>query len=226
MSFLARGQRDVVSVETPILWTMEGVRQVEAELDDAQVEESLRSVVAVRPEVVMLSALPAGDTALLAAQLASSILVVAQFHAQSAAGVVTALLEMRLPPQLLAGCLAAVSCQRLVRQICRICRRQTEPPAPQTLALHGITPQEAATLKFFRGQGCPTCNKVGYRGRRAIFEVLTGAPELRTALMNRASTAEIQALAASTGMTALRDRCLALVREGITTFDEFTRLRL
>src|SRR6185436_18628835 len=151
-------------------------------------------------------------------------LVVAQLPSQSATQAVTGLLDAAIPSQLLGGCLAAVTCQRLVRQICRICRRQTEPPAPQTLSLHGITPDEAATLKFFRGQGCPTCNKVGYRGRRAIFEVLTGAPELRTAVMNRAGSAAIQSLALSTGMTTLRDRCLALVREGVTTFDEFTRL--
>src|SRR5688500_5996297 len=102
-----------------------------------------------------------------------------------------------------------------------ICRQPTDPPAPQTLSHHGITTEEATNLKFYRGKGCPTCNKVGYRGRRAIFEVMTGAAEVRAAIMNGLPAAEIESMAVGTGMKTLRDRCLALVRDGVTTFDEF-----
>jgi type IV pilus assembly protein PilB len=189
-------------------------------------EETLRSIVAVRPEIIVLSSLPDRGTAVLASQLASSVLLVAMFSAQNAAQGVISLLQLGVPSQLLAGSLAAVTCQRLVRQICTICRQPADPPAPQTLAYQGIAPEEAAQLKFFRGLGCPTCNKVGYRGRRAIFEVLSGAPEIRSAIQNNLSAAEIEAVAVGTGMTTLRERCLNLVREGVTTFDEFTRLRL
>jgi type IV pilus assembly protein PilB len=133
---------------------------------------------------------------------------------------------MGVPPQMLAGSVSAVTCQRLVRLICRICREPGEAPAPQTLAAHGIAPDEAARLKFFRGRGCPTCNKVGYRGRRAIFEVMNGAPEIRTAVQSGLSAAEIESMAIGAGMTTLRARCLQLVAEGITTFDEFAKLRL
>src|SRR5258706_8117155 len=105
-------------------------------------------------------------------------------------------------------------------------RIATEPPAPKTLAPHGITAEEAAALKFFRGKGCPTCNKVGYRGRRAIFEVMTGAAEVRAAIQAGLPAPELEAVAIGAGMKTLRARCLDLVREGSTTFDEFTRLRL
>src|SRR5262249_23773897 len=156
----------------------------EADEGGLKMEETLRSVVAVRPEVVVLSSVPDRATALLATQLASSILVIASLPAQTAGQAVTALLELGVPPQLLSGSLAAATCQRLVRQICRICIREAQPPAPQTLANHGIGAEEATKLRFFQGQGCPTCNKVGYRGRRAIFEVMSGAPEVRAAVMN------------------------------------------
>jgi type II secretory ATPase GspE/PulE/Tfp pilus assembly ATPase PilB-like protein len=226
MSFLVQGQqRDTVSVESPIHWRLEGARQVELE-SGSSMEETLRSVVAVRPEVVMLSAIPDRATALLAAQLSSSVLVIASIPAQSAALGVSSLLEQGVPPQLLAGTLAAATCQRLVRQICRICRVQADPPAPQTLAYHGIGPEEAATMRFFRGKGCPTCNKVGYRSRRAIFEVLTGAAEVRSAAQSGLAAADIESVAIGAGMKTLRSRCLDLVREGTTTFDEFVRLRL
>ena len=131
-----------------------------------------------------------------------------------------------MPAQLLSSVLVASSCQRLVRQICRICREPAEPPAPQTLAHHGITPQEAATLRFFRGKGCPTCNRVGYRGRRAIFELMNGAPEVRTGILGGLQAEELEALGVGAGMIRLRERCLELVRQGLTTFDEFARLRL
>lgn len=228
MNFLVQGQRDVVSLESPVHWPLEGVRQVEVESDGRGLlmEETLRSVVAVRPEVILLTSLPDRGTALLAAQLASSILVVAVIPAQTAGQGAAALLEIGVPPQLLSGALAAVTCQRLVRQICRICREPADPPPPQTLALHGITAQEAATLRFFRGKGCPTCNKVGYRGRRAIFEVMSGIPEVRSAILAGAGAPEIEAAAVAAGMSPLKTRCLDLIRQGITTFDELTRLKL
>jgi type IV pilus assembly protein PilB len=228
MSFMLRSQRDVVSLETPIQWPMEGARQVDVEVDadGPRMEETLRSVIAVRPEVLFVSALPDVGAAVLATQLGSSILVVALLPAQTAAQAVTALLQLGVPRQLLAGSLAAVTCQRLVRQICRICRQPTEPPAPQTLAMHGIGPEEAARLQFYKGKGCPTCNKVGYRGRRAIFEVLTGTAEVRSAVLSGLAAPEIEAMGTGTGMTTLRERCLALVTDGTTTFDEFVRLRL
>jgi type IV pilus assembly protein PilB len=228
MGFLARGQRDVVSLESPVYWPMDGVRQVSVPPDGptGRMAEALRSAMSVRPEVLLLSGLPDAGAAALAVQLASSMMVVASVPAQSSAQAVHAVLHMDVPPQLLSGCLGAVTCQRLVRQICRICREPTEPPAPQTLAHHGVSAQEAETLKFFRGKGCPTCNRVGYRGRRAIFEVLSAGPEIRAAVRSQLPAAEIEALALGTGMTTLRERCLHLVRQGVTTFDEFVRLRL
>lgn len=228
MNFLVQGQRDLVSLESPVHWPIEGARQVEVESDTRglKMEETLRSVIAVRPEVIVASSLPDRGTALLATQLASSILVVASLTAQSAARGIAALLQLGVPPTLLSGALSGVTCQRLIRQICRICREPAPPPAPQTLALHGIGAEEAAALKFFRGKGCPSCNKVGYRGRRAIFEIMNGAPEVRSAILNGLPSDDLESVAIGAGMTPLRHRCLQLVREGVTTFDEFAKLRL
>lgn len=228
MNFLVRGGRDVASLESPVHWAMDGVRQIEVESEGEglRMEETLRSLMAVRPDVVMLSAIPDRGTAVLAAQLASSLLVVATQPAPTAAQGLAALLELGTPPQLLAGSLSMVCGQRLVRTICRICRLPADPPAPPTLASHGIPPEVAATLRFFRGKGCPTCNTVGYRGRVAVFELLPGAPEVRAAVQNGLPAAELETVAVGAGMKTIRERCLDLVRQGITTFDEFARLRL
>ena len=174
----------------------------------------------------MLSTLPDPGTALLATQLATSLMLVAVVHAPNAARGLMALLEMGAPPQLLGTTLTAVIGQRLVRTICPVGREEVPAPAAATLAEHGISPEEAATLRFYKGKGCPTCNTVGYRGRRAVFEVLPGTPDVRRALERGAGADEIVAIGVRGGMRTMRDRCLDLVREGVTTFDEFARFRL
>jgi len=228
MSFLAQGQRDVLSIESPIQWTVEGVRQVEAEAgpEGPRIEATLRAMVAVRPDVLMVSAVPDYGTALLATQLASSLLVVAHSTAATAARGLVALRDLGVPPQLVAGSLGLVTGQRLVRQICRICRVPAEPPAAQTLLAHGIDADEARTLSFFRGKGCPTCNTIGYRGRRAIFETIPATPEVRSMVELGRPAKDIEQAALDSGMISIRERCLNLVKEGVTTFEEFSRLRL
>ncbi len=228
MSFLVHSQRDVLSLEAPIHWPMDGARQVEVEsgLKGMQMEQTLRSVIAVRPDVVMLSAIPDHATAQLATQLATSLLLVATHPAQSAALGLMSLVEQGVPTRLLGSTLAAVTGQRLVRVICRICCQPAESPAAQTLAAHGISPEEAASLRFFKGKGCPSCNTVGYRGRRAVFEVLPGTPEVRHAIEEGLPASEIEAVGVIGGMKTMRERCLDLIRGGVTTFDEFARLRL
>ena len=225
MAFLARNGRDIVSVEPSVQWPLEGVRQFEVG-DGGRVDEALRSVIAVRPEVLVVFAVPDSAAAQIMAQLASSVLVIAVLPAQSAAQAVAHLEQLGVPRPLLSGTLAAVTAQRLVREVCGECREEAEPPAAQTLAHHGIGPEQAAGLQFYRGRGCPACNKVGYRGRRAIFEVLTATPEVRSAVEDGLDPDELQAVASGTGLCTLRERCLSLVEEGITTFDEFVRLRL
>jgi type IV pilus assembly protein PilB len=228
MNAIADGQKDVLSIEAPIHWVMEGVRQVEADSgpEGPRMEASLRALVAVRPEVLMLAAVPDPGTAVVAAQIASSRLVVAAMTAPSAATGLANLRDLGVPPALLAGSLGLVTGQCLVRALCRICSEPAEPPAARTLAAHGIDDQEAQTLRFFRGKGCPTCNRVGYRGRRALFELLPASPEVRAVLGGGDPAPGIEEAALGSGMISVRERCLALVREGVTSFDEFARLRL
>jgi type IV pilus assembly protein PilB len=183
-------------------------------------------MMSVRPEALVLFALPDAETAVLAARLSSSVLVMAVANAQNAVQAVLNVAQLGVPRTLLAGAVAAVACQRLVRRICETCREPAARPAAQTLALHGIGPDRAEGLRFFRGKGCPACNKVGYRGRRAIFEVVTASTELKYAIETGLSPHELEAAATAGGMTTLRERCLGLVTDGVTTFDELVRLKL
>jgi type IV pilus assembly protein PilB len=228
MNYLVHAQRDVVSLEAPVYWKMDGVRQVAVESDarGLRMEDTLRSAMAVRPEVIILSSIPDRGTAELIAHLSTSVLVVALLPAQTAGQALTAFLAMGVSAPLASTCLTSVTCQRLIRRVCPICRVPAEPPAPQTLALHGISAPEAQTLRFFKGKGCPSCNKIGFRGRQAVFEVMAITPEVRGGLVHGLPAEELETLATGGGMRRIRDRCLDLVRDGITTFEEFARLRL
>ena len=79
---------------------------------------------------------------------------------------------------------------------------------------------------FFKGKGCPTCNTIGYRGRRAIFEAIPASAEVRSALERGRPADEVAAAAVESGMITIRERALGLVKSGVTSFDEFARLRL
>ncbi len=131
MNVVADGQKDVLSIEAPIHWVMDGVRQIEADTspEGPRIEATLRAMVAVRPEVLMLSAVPDQGTAVVASQLASSRLVVGAMTASSAATALASLRDLGVPPPLLAGSLGLVTGQRLVRTLCRICTVPDEPPA-------------------------------------------------------------------------------------------------
>ena len=178
MNVVADGQKDILSIEAPIHWVMEGVRQSEVETgpEGPRIEAALRAMVAVRPELLMLSAIPDTGTAMVASQLASSRLVVGAMIAPSAASALVSRREMGVPTALLAGSLGLVTGQRLVRVICRICSTPVDPPPARTLAAHGIDEDEAQQLRFFRGQGCPRCNRVGYRGRAGAVRAAPGEP--------------------------------------------------
>ena len=192
LNYLVHAQRDVVSLEAPIHWRMDGVRQVEVEtgMRGLRMEEALRSVIAVRPDVIVVSSIPDRETATLVAQLATSILVVALSPAQTAGQAISAFMALGVAPPMVTSALTTVTCQRLIRRVCVICRQPADAPAAQTLSLHGIAPEEAQSLTFFRGKGCPTCNKVGYRGRQAVFEVMTVTPEVRGGIQK--SVGEVQ----------------------------------
>jgi type IV pilus assembly protein PilB len=224
MDFLVRARRDVVSVEDPVQWIVEGAWQVEAR--HGETSEALRAAVAARPDAIVVFGVPDAATAELCARLASSLLVVAVGSAQSAALALQTFAERGVPRHLMAGTLSLALCQRLVRRICAVCIESAEPPAAAVALQEGIGPEELDGLSFFRGRGCPSCNRLGYRGRRAVFELLPGSPEVVSALAEGFSCAEIETLACGAGMRPLRERALQLVRDGGTTFEEFLRLRL
>jgi type II secretory ATPase GspE/PulE/Tfp pilus assembly ATPase PilB-like protein len=227
MDHLAKSERRVVSLEPSIQWQVPYVHQIEISKEKGlDYPSALRSVAGVKPDVVFLLDLGDKETANMACQLSSSLLVIATFPAFSAAESVWRFYELGVPLSLFGRNLSLVLNQRLVRRICTLCREGGDPADPQKLAPHGITQEEARALKLYQGAGCSACNKIGYRRRKGVFEVMTVDRELREILSRSSSLEEIEQASVHGGMETLRERCLRDVSEGVTAIEEFIRWRL
>jgi general secretion pathway protein E len=115
--------------------------------------------------------------------------------------------------------------QRLVRQNCPHCS-QPYVPEPKLLAESGITPETAETFQFRAGNGCGHCRGTGFRGRKAIAELLCLNDELRELISSAAPIGRIKEAARRHGTRLLRESALDLVRDGLTTLQEINRVTL
>jgi general secretion pathway protein E len=129
---------------------------------------------------------------------------------------------MGLDPYNLVAALNAVLAQRLLRLTCPRCAKPHEP-APALLQRHGLRPGSG---NFVRGEGCGQCRGTGYKGRRAVAELLRLDDGLRDLIVARASISQIKAAARERGMKPLRAAALQAVVNGHTTFEELARVTL
>ncbi len=129
-------------------------------------------------------------------------LVFSTLHTNDAPSAVTRMVDMGVPGYLVASSVIAVLAQRLVRVICNRCKQSYTPPE-SVLADAGITPEMAKTATFARGKGCSYCQKKGYRGRMAIFEIMMITSKIRELIFSGATSTEIRKAAISQGMSTL-----------------------
>ena len=129
---------------------------------------------------------------------------------------------MGIEPFLLTATLEGIISQRLVRKICENCKTPFEPTETQLMELK-LTPDDTRGKKFYYGRGCNKCNGTGYKGRIAIFEIMTFNDEIRDLVMNNASTNVLRESARKAGMRLLREGGLKLIYDGVTTISEIVK---
>ena len=150
-------------------------------------------------------------------------LVFSTLHTNDAPSAITRLIDMGVKPFLVASSIQAVMAQRLVRVLCDRCREIDPEPDPRMLKVVGITPEEAEKEGVYRAAGCAHCGKIGFRGRKAIFEMMKLNAEIRELAFNRAPIAEVRNAAVRAGMrTLVEDGKLKILR-GETTPEEVAR---
>ena len=212
--------KKVLTIEDPVEYELEGVNQIPVNPKRGLgFADGLRAILRQDPDVVMIGEIRDRETAEIAIRAAlTGHLVLSTLHTNDAAGAVNRLVDMGVEPFLVASSLRAVLAQRLVRKVCEGCRREA-PASPALLRRLGHLRDAAAGRSFWEGAGCRACRAVGYRGRRAVFELLPVTEPLREAINRGASVGELRALFPEHHVPMIEDG-YRLACEGVTTLDE------
>jgi type II secretory ATPase GspE/PulE/Tfp pilus assembly ATPase PilB-like protein len=215
-------QYNIVTVEDPIEYELNGINQVSVRNDiGLDFASALRSILRQDPDIVMVGEIRDNETADIAVKAAlTGHQVLSTLHTNDAAGAITRLDDMGIEPFLISSSILMTCAQRLVRKVCTNCREEFQPE-PEIFARLGI---EQAENVFYRGSGCDRCKGRGYQGRLAIIEALTVSEAIRRLIMKRASAAVIKNQAVTEGMKTLRMAGIDKALEGQTTLEEVLRV--
>ena len=213
--------KNIVTIEDPVEYSIPGVNQGQTnEKAGFTFAKGLRAVLRQDPDVIMVGEIRDQETLETAIEASlTGHLVLSTLHTNSAIATIARLLEMGLEPYLLASSVLGIVAQRLVRRICETCRTEVETPAALRAMFRAGGPQT-----FCRGAGCRDCRGTGFRGRLGIFEMLRMTDEINTLVLERAPDIRVFEAARRTGLTSLREECLALVARGETTLEEVLRV--
>jgi len=214
-------QNNIVTIEDPVEFVTDEFNQISVQKAiDLTFITALRFVLRQDPDIIMVGEIRDRETAISAMRSAlTGHLVLSTLHTNDTASTVVRLMDMGVEPYLLVSTLRGIVAQRLVRSICPHCREEYEPGRAEC-DLAGID----YGTKLVRGAGCRECRSTGYKGRVAIFEVMTINEEIRRKLVSRASLDEIRDVALANGMVTLRDAGLKKVLDGVTTVSELVRV--
>ena len=214
----------ILTAEDPVEYDIEGLIQCqvnhEQELSFAKL---LRSFLRQDPDIILVGEVRDLETAQISIQASlTGHLVFTTLHTNDAPSSIARLTDLGVESFLLTATLEAIIAQRLARRICTGCKEEFMPSEEQLMEL-ALRPQDVGGRTFFRGRGCERCNKSGYKGRLAIFEIMGMNDDMREIIMSQGSTAVLRHAARKYGMRTLRECGLLSIYDGQTTIDEVVR---
>jgi general secretion pathway protein E len=218
-----RGEDKVITIEDPVEYQLPGVLQIPVnEKKGLTFAVGLRSILRHDPDKILVGEIRDPETAQIAVQSAlTGHMVFTSVHANNTFDVIGRFMHMGVDPYNFVSSLTGVVAQRLLRQICSHC---AEPATPSAALLSESGIHDPASFRFMVGRGCTHCRGTGYKGRRAIAEVLRLTDEIREMIVARAPIRALKEQARKQGTRFLRDVALDLVRDGHTTLQEVNRV--
>ncbi len=221
------GSDKIITIEDPVEYQLPGVLQIPVnEKKGLTFERGLRSILRHDPDKIMVGEIRDAETAEIAVQSAlTGHLVFTTVHANNVFDVIGRFIHMDVDPYSFVSALNGVVAQRLLRRNCPHCSALVTPAA-QLLAQSGLSPMQAAAGRFQAGKGCGQCRGTGFKGRRAIAEILLLTDELRELIASRASITRVKEVAARGGTRSLREAALDVALAGETTLEEINRVTL
>ena len=219
------GQDKIVTIEDPVEYQLAGVLQIPVnEKKGLTFARGLRSILRHDPDKIMVGEIRDPETANIAVQSAlTGHLVFTTVHANNVFDVIGRFMHMNVDPYGFVAALNAILAQRLVRLVCPHCAEDDQPDEA-LLQESGVSPEMSRAFRFRIGRGCRECRGSGYKGRRAIAELMILTDELRELVTTRAPTRLIKEAVQRSGMRFLRDAALEAVKRGDTTLQEINRV--
>jgi len=216
---------NIITIEDPIEYQLEGVGQIQVNPKiELTFANGLRSIVRQDPDVILVGEIRDLETAEIAIQSAlTGHLVFSTLHTNDSASAVTRLIDMGIEPFLVTSSVMAILAQRLVRTLCPSCK---EPYSPDEESLQniGIVSEMISGKTIYRGVGCNSCLKTGYRGRTGIFEMMMLNDTVKNLILKTSDANAVKRTAVEQGMVTLRQDGAAKVLAGITTIEEVFRV--
>ncbi len=208
-----------ITVEDPVEYDIVGVAQIEVDsADKVSFDTVLRNILRSDPDVIMIGEIRDATSADVAIKAAlTGHLVFSSIHTNSAAGVITRLIDMGLEPFQVAATVRLCIAQRLARKLCPECRKPRRLTGAEAAA---VGRPDAANATVYEPKGCPKCNGRGYKGRVGLFELLPIDEDLARKIVETGNEGDISRLAREKKIPGLRDDAAAKLLSGMTSFDE------
>jgi type IV pilus assembly protein PilB len=217
-------QTNIMTAEDPVEFNLMGINQVQMkEQIGLNFAAALRAFLRQDPNIILVGEIRDFETAEIAIKAAlTGHLVLSTLHTNDAPSTISRLMNMGIEPFLVATSVNLIQAQRLIRRVCKDCKREHSMP-PEALMEVGFSAAEAKALKTYKGDGCSTCNNTGYKGRIGLYEVMEVNDDIRELILIGASSLELRKKAIEDGMITLRESGLHKVRAGLTTLEEVVR---
>jgi type IV pilus assembly protein PilB len=214
----------IITTEDPVEYELEGIIQIQVNEEiGVTYSACLRSILRQDPDMILVGEIRDLDTAQIAVEASlTGHVVFSTVHTNDAPLAVTRMLDLGIEAFLIAATVEAIIAQRLVRTICRECKVSYEPSAEVLMEL-GLRAEDLQGKRFAYGRGCPNCHGSGFRGRRAIFEIMVLTEGLKQMILDGASSDVLREQARREGMRTLRESGLLAIFDGVTTVEEVLR---
>lgn len=238
LKILNQEERNIITLEDPVEYFVEGLNQSQIKPEIGYTfANGLRTILRQDPNVIMVGEIRDSETAELAIHAAlTGHLIFSTVHTNDSIGSIPRLIDMGIEPFLLTSALRVVVAQRLARKICEFCREEVSVSEavkkqvrdelsdipPEELEKYGV---DLAEIKFYQGKGCEKCNRMGFKGRIAIFEALEVDKKIQEIITSKKdSEMELRLEAKRRKMMTLRQDGFLKAIKGITTLAEIERL--
>ncbi|NUQ52372.1 MAG: Flp pilus assembly complex ATPase component TadA [Phycisphaerales bacterium] len=227
LDVLNRPDKKIITAEDPVEYAFEGINQCQVkEHIGLTFPAILRSMLRQAPNIILVGEIRDKEVAEIAIQAAlTGHLVFSTLHTNDAPSAITRLVDMGVKPFLVASSIQAVMGQRLIRVLCKQCKRvaKAEELDPKLLRLTGIT-QEEGLGNILHPVGCDNCVSTGYRGRMAIFEMMVMNTAIRDLAFKLAPVSELRNAALASGMRPLVEDGKIKILNGVTTPLEIAKM--